>query len=189
MGGSSAYCSTLCQRLSPQNVFLKIDTRNAFNSLRSDSHLSETYIRTSGLYSLLWQVYSMRSRLFFASKTSIQQKDPNGTAFFALSTDEAARGVHSVLNIWCLNDTTLSDSPERIHDDLVVFLERLIAIGSEVNRSSLNVSSPFSMTVCQRQRRPFSDVFFRVRVVEAWDFSLLGAPVDTQGIPETILYT
>ena len=52
--------------------------------------------------------------------------------------------------------------PERVHDDLVVLLERLRAIDLEVNGSS------------------------GVMVVEACDLSLLGAPVDIQGIPGTI---
>ena len=55
-----------------------------------------------------------------------------------------------------MDDATLGDSLERVHDDLVVLLERLRAIG------------------------------LVVRVVEASDLSLLGAPVDIQGIPGTI---
>ena len=51
-----------------------------------------------------------------------------------------------------------------------------------------NVSSPFSMTACRRQRRPcmFRGLLPGVRVVEACDLSLVGAPVDIQGIPGTI---
>ena len=40
-----------------RRVLLKIDMRNAFNSLRRDS--------TPGLYNLLWQAYSSSTRLFF----------------------------------------------------------------------------------------------------------------------------
>ena len=43
------------------------------------------------------------------------------------------------------------------------------------------------MTACRRQRRPCSEGSFQgVRVVEACDLSLLGAPVVIQGIPGTI---
>ena len=97
-------------------------------------------VRTPGLYNLLWQAYSSPTRLFFgeegfASETGIRQGDPIGPALFALSVDEAARGVQSEFNVWYLDDATLGDSPERIHDDLVVLPERLRAIGLEVNRS------------------------------------------------------
>ena len=86
--------------------------RNAFNSLRRDSFLSVARVRTPGLYSLLWQAYSSPTRLFFgeegfASETGIQQGDPIGPALFALSVDEAARGVQSEFNVWYLDDATL----------------------------------------------------------------------------------
>ena len=58
----------------------------------------------------------------FASETSIQQGDPIGPVIFALLVDEAARGVHSEFKVWYLDDTTLGDSRERVHNDLVVLL-------------------------------------------------------------------
>ena len=45
-----------------------------------------------------------------------------------------------------------------------------------------NVSSPFSMTACWRQRRPCS-------LVEACLLSLMGSPVDIRDIPGTIRET
>ena len=90
-----------------RRVLLKIDMRNAFNSLRRDSFLSVARVRTPGLYSLLWQAYSSPTRLFFgeegfASETGIQQGDPIGPALFALSVDEAARvfSLNSMCGIW-----------------------------------------------------------------------------------------
>ena len=173
-----------------RRVLLKIDMRNAFNSLRRDSFLSVARVRTPGLYSLLWQAYSSHTRLFFgeegfASETGIQQGDPIGPALFALSVDEAARGVQSEFNVWYLDDATLGDSSERVYDDLVVLLERLRAIGLEVNGSKceltiLNDSMPEATEALIRGLLP------GVRVVEACDLSLLGAPVDIQGIPGTI---
>ena len=95
--------------------FLKIDMRNAFNSLRRDSFLSLARVRTPGLCSLLWQACSSPTRLTFAeerfaSKTGIQQGDPIGPALFALSFDEASRGVQSEFNVWYLDNATLGDS-------------------------------------------------------------------------------
>ena len=160
---------------------------NAFNSLRRDSFLYVARVRTPGLYSFLWHAYSSPTRLFFgeegfASETGIQQGDPIGPALFALSVDEAARGVQSEFNVWYLDDATLGESPLRVHDDPVVLLERLRAIGLEVNGSKceltiLNDSMPEAL---------FSGLLPGVRVVEGCDLSLLGAPVDIQGIPGTI---
>ena len=169
---------------------MKIDMRNAFNSLRKDSFLSVARVRTPGLYNFLWQAYSSPTRLFFgeegfASETGIQQGDSIGPALFALSVDKAARGVQCEFNVWYLDDAALGDSPERVHDDLVVLLKRLRAIGLEVNGTKceltiLNDSMPEAMESLFRGLLP------GVRVVEASDFSLLGTPVDIQGIPGTI---
>ena len=169
-----------------RRVLLKSDMRNAFNSLRRDSFLSVASVRTPGLYSLLLQAYSSPTRLFFgeegfASETGIQQGDPIGRALFALSVDEAARGIQSEFNVWYLDDANLGDSPEKVYDDLVALLERLGAIGLEVNGSKceltiLNYSMPEAL---------FRGLLPGVRVVEACVLSLLGAPVDIQSIPGT----
>ena len=87
--------------------------------------------------------------------------------------------------MWYLDDATLGDSPERVYDDLVVLLERLRAIGLEVNGSKCE------LTVLNDSMLEATEALFRgllpgVRVVEACDLSLMGALVDIQGIPGTI---
>ena len=110
----------------------------------------------------------------------IQQGDPIGPALFALSVDESSRGVQSEFNEWYLDDATLGDSPERVYDDLVVLLERLRAIGLECEHTTLNDSMP------EATEALFREVLPGIRVVEACDLSLLGAPVCIQGNPGTI---
>ena len=144
-------------------VLLKIDMRNAFNSLRGDSFLSVARVRTPGLYSLLCRPIHLRPDYSLAKRglpwrRGIQQGDPIGPALFALSVDEAARGVQSEFNVWYLDDATLGDSPERVYDDLVVLLERLILAWRSMEA---NVSSPSSMTACRRQWRLCSEGSYR----------------------------
>ena len=79
---------------------------------------------------------------------------PIGPAFFALSVDEAVRGVKSELNVWYSDDATIGDYPERVHDDLVVLLERLRAIGLEVNGSKCELCN-------KAMRSVFSDAVGR----------------------------
>ena len=109
----------------------------SFNSLRRDSFLSVATVRTPGLCTLLWQAYSSQTRSFFGEDEFVSETglSPIGPAFFALSVEEAVRGVKSDLNVWYSDDDTLVDYRERVHDDLVVLLERLRAIGLEVNGS------------------------------------------------------
>ena len=92
------------QRMRPDVISDRPDV--TFNSLRRDSFLSVACVRTPDVYSLLWQAYSSQTRSFFgeeefASETGIASETaPIGPAFFALSVDEAARGVQSELNVW-----------------------------------------------------------------------------------------
>ena len=83
---------------------------NTFNSLKRSSFLSVAHVRPPGLCSLLWRAYSSQTRSFFgeeefASETGIQQG-----AFFALSVDEAARGVQSEFNVCYFDDA----NPRRV---------------------------------------------------------------------------
>ena len=74
--------------------------------------------------------------------------DPIGPSLFALSVDEATQGIQSDVNMKYLDDATLGNFPERVHDDLVVLLERLI---EKAWRSMVTIeSSPFSLTACRR---------------------------------------
>ena len=98
-----------------RSILLNIDMRNTFNSLRRETFLSVARVRTRGFYNLLWQAYSSQTRSFFgeegfASETGIQQGAPIGPAFFALSVDEAARGVQTELNVRYFDDLTMLPS-------------------------------------------------------------------------------
>ena len=45
-----------------------------------------------------------------------------------------------MFNVCYLDEATLGDSPKRVHEDLVVLLERLRAIGFEVNGSKCELT-------------------------------------------------
>ena len=76
--------------------------------------------------------------------------------------------------MWYLDDATLGDYPERVHDELLVLLERLRAIGLEVNGSKCD------LTIINDNMPEVTEALFRglvleIRVLEACDSSLLGA--------------
>ena len=84
-----------------------------------------------------------------------------------------------------MDDATLGDSLERVLDNLVVLLERFREICLEVNGSKCE------LTILNDSMPEATEALFRgllpgVMVVEACDLSLLGAPVDIQGILGTI---
>ena len=101
--------------------------------------------------------------------------DPNSLLYRLMKQPEVF-SLNSMCGIW----TTLpSETPWRgVYDDLVVLLERLRTIGLEVNGSKCE------LTILNDSMPEATEALFRgllpgVRVVEACDPSLLGAPVGT----------
>ncbi len=129
---------TYLSQTQSKGVLLKIDMRNAFNSIRRDVFLRVARERIPTLYPLLWQAYAKPSVLFFGetiihSTTGIQQGDPVGPALFSLGVDSAAKAANSELNVWYLDDATLGGSVEDVLADLNNIIRDLGDAGLEVN--------------------------------------------------------
>ena len=53
---------------SEDKLVVKVDFRNAFNSIRRDKLLAEVKEYTPSLYRMIWQSYSSQSYLYFGDK-------------------------------------------------------------------------------------------------------------------------
>ena len=128
-------------------VILKIDMRNAFNSVRRDSFLRQVREHAPSLYPLMWQAYSEPSPLYHGtseieSDTGIQQGDPAGPAVFSLAIQPIVSTITTDLNVWFLDDGTLGGQV----DDVCANLERVIPsmaeIGLSVNPNKCEIMAP-----------------------------------------------
>jgi hypothetical protein len=93
-------------------VLLKLDFKNAFNSVERDCILKEVQCHTPLLYPYLYQCYRNPSTLFFgnhliSSSVGAQQGDPCGPMIFSLDIQPIILSLDSQLNIWYLHDGTL----------------------------------------------------------------------------------
>ena len=75
-------------------VLVKVDMRNAFNSVRRDVVLGEIGNRCPDIFPLVRQAYGTSSPLYFGDEliescTGVQQGDPLGPLAFALAIDSA----------------------------------------------------------------------------------------------------
>ena len=87
-------------------VILKLDIRNAFNSMRRDKILNEVRERVPGLYPMIWQSYAETSNLYIGngdiigSREGVQQGDPLGPFLFCLGLTDLVSDSQSELSNW-----------------------------------------------------------------------------------------
>jgi hypothetical protein len=140
-GGGKAAVDSIRKYIKNQSdaeVILKIDVKNAFNSVERDSILSMVKDITPDLFPYLWQCYAFQSNLFFnnniiESLVGCQQGDPLGPAIFSLSIHRIIKDLTSELNIWYLDDGTLGGKASNVLHDLEKIICDFKKIGLTLN--------------------------------------------------------
>ena len=99
------------------NVLVKLDMKNAFNTERLDNFLEVCSSRGPSILRLAPTAYATSRNLVIGnetilSKTGVQQGDQIGPVLFAIAVDEIARSVRSPINIWYLADATIGGPVE-----------------------------------------------------------------------------
>lgn len=170
-------------------VIVKIDIKNAFNSVERDTILSEVLEHTSSLYPFVYQCYASPSNLYFSgsmiqSQVGAQQGDPLGPLLFCLAIQKVISGLKAPLNIWYLDDGVIGGAPEVVLEDLRKLVPALKAIGLEVNASKCE------LFVCggldTSYLTDFESVLPGIRQIDKSSLNLLGAPVFTEGVSSVL---
>ena len=110
------------------HALLKINFRNAFNSIRRDLMLHAILDKAPQLLPLAFSAYRYSSFLFhggnvISSAEGVQQGDPLGPLLFCLSIHDLISGLSSVFRAFYLDDGTLGGPIEVLQEDLS-YLER-----------------------------------------------------------------
>ncbi|KAL1448357.1 hypothetical protein WDU94_014016 [Cyamophila willieti] len=187
MGCEAAIHSVRTYLSNPANmskVLLKIDFKNAFNSVERDVLLMEIKENVPALYPFLYQCYRNPSELVFGkeripSAVGAQQGDPCGPMAFSLAVQPIVKSMKSELNVWYLDDATIADNPSVVLEDLIELIRQADKIGLEINPRKCELfscSGPVHPDVLVQ----FQSVAPGLKVVSIEELTLLGAPLSNE---------
>ena len=167
----------------PENadkVILKIDFKNAFNSLRRDAMLRQVALDTPAIYAYVYQTYANPSHLFFGdellnSKEGVQQGDPLGPFLYSITVMNLLRGCESELNLWYLDDANLAGDPSIVLADFSRILENGKSFGEMVNPSKSELT--FLGDVSRPTVEAFTSLAPNISLTAMEHLTLLGSPI------------
>lgn len=134
-GGSEAavHAARLYLHFAPDKLMVKLDFKNAFNSLRRDKMLAAVLDLAPGILSFIVSAYEKPSLLFYGeeiilSQEGVQQGDPLGPLLFCLTLHSLVLEMKSEFKIFYLDDGTLSGSLS----DVLNYLKKVESMASEL---------------------------------------------------------
>ncbi|XP_026741618.1 uncharacterized protein LOC113503735 [Trichoplusia ni] len=162
-------------------VVLKVDIKNAFNSVNRDTLLAEAKNELPQIYSFLWQCYRHPSKLLYRDNllepaVGCQQGDPLGPVIFSLAIHPIIRQLNSKLNFWYLDDGTLGGDVDTVLNDYLFFLNKFNSIGLDLNISKCEI---FLCDGTDRQQTlsKFNAIAPSIKIVDEISLRLLGSPI------------
>ena len=116
-------------------VIVKLDFKNAFNTLRRDMMLEAIRREFPELYNFVHATYNGAPVLQFGefiilSAEGTQQGDPLSSAKFCLAIHPLLRGLISELKVGYLDDVTLSGPRQIVVDDIKTIISKSLRAGS-----------------------------------------------------------
>ena len=167
--------------LNPNHVLLKLDFRNAFNSVRRDKMLEAVQDLAPELFPFVHSAYSSPSSLFWGDKIlqsseGVQQGDPLGPLLFCLSIHRLCSQLKSELCLCYLDDVTLGGNVDDALDDLEVVEHVATGLGLHLNQRKSEVICGDSAT-----REAILSALPGARVVDPMSATLLGSPIGDVG--------
>jgi hypothetical protein len=165
------------QNMQLGQVFLKIDFRNAFNSVRRDVILEAVARHFPELLEYTISAYGAGSDLRFGcftvpSDEGAQQGDPLGPLFFCLAVHELLSALKSELVLGYLDDIATGGDARTVLSDFVDIENKAASLGLILNRAKCEISGHTADT-----RALFVAAGVSLRETETADLILLGSPL------------
>ena len=163
--------------LQPSEAILKLDFKNAFNSIRRDKMLNAVRSLMPELTPFVHSAYGEPSTLFWGQQTlssreGVQQGDPLGPLLFCLTIHELCSRQESDLCLFYLYDGTLGGSPQEVLQDLQRVEQGAAELGLSLNHEKSEVIS-----IDPAAREPLLSAAPNLSVTNPDCASLLGSPL------------
>lgn len=183
-------CRTFLHNFSEQ-VLVKVDVKNAFNSVNRDTLLAEVQNNIPHIYPYLWQCYRCPSNLMYRDHTipsavGCQQGDPLGPAIFSLAIHPIISALKSKFNVWYLDDGSLGGEVSGVLNDLRSLLTKFRDIGLELNLSKCELYISSENPNKSQIVHEFENICPGIKLISENSLHLLGAPVFAESIPNFI---
>ena len=128
------------RELKEGHLMLKLDFKNAFNSLHRDHMLRTVLEKAPNVFPLAYSSYCQPSFLFFGNNIihsceRVQQGDPLGPLVFCLAIHDLTSSLHSEFCAFYLDDGTLGGPLEDVSSDLQRLEHSAQLIGLKLNHS------------------------------------------------------
>ncbi|XP_061706329.1 uncharacterized protein LOC133517161 [Cydia pomonella] len=192
-GGCEAAVHSLRTYLSntTSEVLIKIDVKNAFNSVNRDTLLTETKHNLPEIYNYLLLSYADPTKLLYrenvlSSEVGCQQGDPLGPAIFSLAINPIIKKLNSKFNVWYLDDGTLGGDVDTVLSDLYTIKTEFRNIGLELNFSKCELYFPNSIPNHNNIEQKFNNLTPNIKIVNRESLCLLGSPIFEDSFPNYI---
>ena len=160
---------------------LKLDFRNAFNSIRRDKMLKSVQEKAQVIYPLVHAAYSTPSFLFLGERI-IQSADSLGPLLFCLAIHDVLSNLRSEFTAFYLDDGTLGGSLEDIKADLAYIEDTAKDINLFLNCSKSEIIC-VDDSICSSML----SVTPSIQVIDPSDATLLGSPIGSTASIDAVL--
>ena len=170
------------QRMDESRAFVKLDFKNAFNSVRRAAIFRAVAEHRPDLLAFIESSYGSPSHLWvgedhvIASAEGVQQGDPLGPLLFCLALDKPLKETRCEFTSGYLDDVALGDTVSNLIERIRALEIAAEQIGLQLNHSKCEV---FGISPSTRGQWADSGLNFISRPVE--EASLLGSPIHPCG--------
>ena len=168
----------------PENVILKNDFKNAFNSLKRDKILDTVFRKRRQIYNYTHSGYTESSHLFFGEKViqsqeGCHQGDPEGPALFSNTIQDVVNQMVSQYNVWYLDDGNLSDDYRTVLEDLKRIIASTDEYGLSLEKTNCYLIFLGNCTESSKKRIKalFDELCPGIKVEDRENLEILGSPM------------